>query len=373
MSVVTLYPAIAGDDVCWQPGGSFHTGAYPELSICYDHAGHKASTYIRFPNVTIPAGAQILSASLVVTSKALTALTGAKAKIYANDIDTSVAPTGTAEGDALVLTTAFILWEPGSWSADSAYGPSDIASVVQEVISRGGWESGNALGIVITENSGDNRSKYIWSVDDADAAKYATLVITYNDNPSLTGITFPVFTLSSTGFHTDSNTMTLPVPVLEAEGKQGATVEGSIPALTISAYGQVAPVGTLDVDLPIISISAEVGNHGEIAADLSLISVEGRTGEAIECTFPAITATGLALHGAYGILDTSMPELTAVATGLSGETGDFSGTLPKMTISSTLHFLPAGTLDSDLPSLFMRSTAYSSDRFVSTVLRYSRP
>jgi hypothetical protein len=51
------------------------------------------------------------------------------------------------------LTTASTSWTPASWSvvgeAAAAQRSPDLAGVIQEVVSRGGWASGNSLAVII--------------------------------------------------------------------------------------------------------------------------------------------------------------------------------------------------------------------------------
>lgn len=61
---------------------------------------------------------------------------------------------------------------PGTWAAGQSYQSDNFAASVQEVLNRGGWNSGNALAVLITRSVGDG------SGDDVRAA------VSYDTNPS---------------------------------------------------------------------------------------------------------------------------------------------------------------------------------------------
>ena len=49
-------------------------------------------------------------------------------------------------------------WNPGSWTSGSDYDSDDIGSIIQEIVDRAGWSSGNAMAFVITRSSTGGRS-----------------------------------------------------------------------------------------------------------------------------------------------------------------------------------------------------------------------
>ena len=106
---------------------------------------------IRFVNVTIPQGATILSAQLDFT----TSRTG--------DAATSLTISGEAVDDpeffrtadynisSRATTAAAASWTPSAWnSVGERHLSSEISAVVQEIVNRSGWASGNAMAFMIT-------------------------------------------------------------------------------------------------------------------------------------------------------------------------------------------------------------------------------
>ena len=129
---------------------------------------------VRFLNVTIPQGVTINSATITVTA-VVTDPDEVTTKIKGIDEDNTATftsdPTGRAE------TTAGVDWDFGNVTQDEQYTSPDISTVIQEIVDRGGWSSGNALGLFIKNDgssNGDNLN--LTSFDDANGATDACLL-----------------------------------------------------------------------------------------------------------------------------------------------------------------------------------------------------
>ncbi len=120
------------------------------------------SAGMRFQNVTIPKGAKIDSAHITVHShEGKAAYNVANIRIFAEASDN--APTYDEENfnaDYLITdrprTTDSVYWiVDEEWVIWEAYNTPDLSSLVQEVIDRPGWESGNPLAFMfIGEDQG---------------------------------------------------------------------------------------------------------------------------------------------------------------------------------------------------------------------------
>ncbi|HDZ27897.1 MAG TPA: hypothetical protein ENH65_15475 [Candidatus Aminicenantes bacterium] len=108
---------------------------------------------MRFNGVNIPQGAAITNAYIQFQAEeshsGTTSLT-----IQGQDIDN--APTFSSSSrniSSRARTTAFVPWNPVPWTTGEA-GPDqqtpDIASIIQQIVSRQYWSSGNSLVIIIT-------------------------------------------------------------------------------------------------------------------------------------------------------------------------------------------------------------------------------
>ena len=133
---------------------------------------------IRFDNINVPPGAIIDSAHIQFTVDETTSdptvviISGEAAnnavKFYSLDYNISQRPQTTAE----------VTWSVAAWNSGDAAGPdqatSDIGSVVQEIVNRPGWQSGNAM-VFIIEGSG-TRTAHSY---DGDPGKAPVLNIYY--------------------------------------------------------------------------------------------------------------------------------------------------------------------------------------------------
>ena len=117
------------------------TGSGNDLDFGTDFIG------IRFQAVSIPQGATITSARIEMTSK-----------YNFTSITTDLEILGEASDDAAFLdvtdnnnisnrhtTTASVSWSPGDWVSSATYDTPDLTAIVQEIVDRGGWVSGNAM------------------------------------------------------------------------------------------------------------------------------------------------------------------------------------------------------------------------------------
>jgi len=108
----------------------------------------------RFTGVTIPQGATIVNAYLQFNvdrpALAPTVLT-----IQGQAIDEASAFTSARKDiSSRTRTGAIVNWSPEPWLVVGASGPNqqtpDLSSVIQEIVNRPGWVSGNSLAIIIT-------------------------------------------------------------------------------------------------------------------------------------------------------------------------------------------------------------------------------
>ncbi|MEO1254179.1 MAG: T9SS type A sorting domain-containing protein, partial [Bacteroidota bacterium] len=107
---------------------------------------------LRFQNVGIPKGSIIDSAFFVVVShEAKSAEDVAELTIYAEDTDDAQTFTEDALITSRTGTTAQVKWivdeEWGLWTTERSV---DIKTVVQEIVNREGWVSGNSMAFIIT-------------------------------------------------------------------------------------------------------------------------------------------------------------------------------------------------------------------------------
>ena len=118
--------------------------------MTHKHRYYKA--YFRFQNVVVPQGATIDSAYIKLNWEGGEDVNFLIAAVDVDDFDVPTDNTYAAHGTE---TTATITWSiplEGSQDSGKYYKTSpDIKTIIQEIVDRAGWSSGNAIGIIIRE------------------------------------------------------------------------------------------------------------------------------------------------------------------------------------------------------------------------------
>lgn len=137
--------AASGDDgYVSTAGGDF--GAALSVSVVGDFNAsiYDYASWMRYTTVTIPAGATILTA--VITMRAYDVIGAIPATVLAGEAaDSPTAPTSAVDANGRTMTSATVAWTPSAWTAGTDYNTPDISTVVQEIVSRSGWASSNAM------------------------------------------------------------------------------------------------------------------------------------------------------------------------------------------------------------------------------------
>ena len=123
-----------------------------DLELVFDKG--EQTVGIRFNGLDIPQGATITNATIQFTTDEKNS-TATSLIIQGEDSDNTVA-FSNADGDisARPKTTAAVAWSPPGWNVVGEAGPDqqtpNIAAVIQEIVNRPNWLSGNSLVIIIT-------------------------------------------------------------------------------------------------------------------------------------------------------------------------------------------------------------------------------
>jgi uncharacterized protein YjiK len=108
---------------------------------------------IRFKGLAIPAGATITKAWIqFVADEGQSEATALAIRAQAAG-NAATFTTGSANLSSRPRTSASVSWSPPAWTAGAAGAAQrtpDLAAIVQEVVRRRGWASGNALAFVLT-------------------------------------------------------------------------------------------------------------------------------------------------------------------------------------------------------------------------------
>lgn len=154
------------------------TSLQPKLRITYTTAAPATKlTGLRFQDVAIPQGATITRAQLDFTAAAASS-TSMKYDIRGENAANAAAFTTAANNiGSRPRTTNSVGWTlTESWEANTRYQSPDIAPVIQEIVNRGDWCGGNALGLIL-ESSDPDRLTYSY---DGDPLKAPALYVEYD-------------------------------------------------------------------------------------------------------------------------------------------------------------------------------------------------
>lgn len=131
---------------------------------------------VRFNNITIPNSATISSAYITFIASGTSAYQY-YLKIYGVDeddtADFSSDPTGRTK------TTAAVDWDQNGWSSGTSYNTPSITSIVQEIVDRAGWSSGNDMGFFVQDDGGSSHTVDMYDYQDS-GENHAVLTINYS-------------------------------------------------------------------------------------------------------------------------------------------------------------------------------------------------
>jgi hypothetical protein len=186
-------PAASADDVYYRKESPMFS-LTDNLAVGYfDVTHYKLGGGIRFPNITVPKYTALSSVKLRVYAWSSRTNLPCTSKIRVQLVDNAPIFTDQSNFDGRTFSSNAITWDITSdWVKDSPY-EVDITALVQEIINRAGWVSGNA--IVIRWEDWDDLSPHsmqsmrdIYDVDKADATKYPTLIFSYGTGAPPSGI-----------------------------------------------------------------------------------------------------------------------------------------------------------------------------------------
>lgn len=148
---------------------------------------------LRFQNITIPQGATITSANIQFTANAGDTSTTVNAVIRGEATDDATTFAATTNNiSARTTTSASAAWTGiGSWTNGQTTNATtpDLAGIVQEIVNRGNWASGNAMSFIISDNSSSaNTQRRAYSYDNTPGSA-ALLTVNYNLSYSVTPAT----------------------------------------------------------------------------------------------------------------------------------------------------------------------------------------
>ena len=342
------YPVVNGDDGFRDSTGNFFTTAN-FLPVGTDSGGVLQHCFVRFPSVAIPNGSFIADAFIRFTAYSSLGGVTCNVNCYFEDSDDAIAPINGTEFDALSLTGA-VVWNAVSAQTDGTqYDTPSLVTILQNIVDRVGWASGNAVQIVIKDNSSSvNAYRYLSAINYLSGAEKAELHVTWAPNVHIdSNVDIPMATAEGlTGIYSAPS-----IPMAIAEGFTGIYSAPSFPM--IRANGTLSDnMVHIQSDVTIPSMTAAITQAKQIwgdvtvpmmtaelteretvlgAATIPMMTAELSSGSHadVSITAPMMTATGL-FSGRCAV---TVPMMTAAITGKVGRVGNISVKLPMMTVS----------------------------------------
>ncbi len=135
-----------------------------DIEMCYDgNRGHQ-HVGLRFQDVDIPQGATVTNAYIEFRADESNSQ-DITLTIAGDDDDDSPDWSGNYNVSNRVQTTAKTTWNPEAWTADTTYNSDGISAIIEEIVSRTGWVSGNSLSLIIYNNGTDTDKRVADSYD----------------------------------------------------------------------------------------------------------------------------------------------------------------------------------------------------------------
>jgi len=176
-------PSVGGDDGFWYLQGVTEKFYYHYDFIRFGNfSTYEYNFFVRFPNVTIPQGATIDEAYVTFRSNDTSSNGTCRGTIYFNDADNASAPTTYSEAEGKDLTTESVAWaEDTGWINDRYYDTPELKDVVQEVVDRESWSSGNAMMLMVKSDGANVKARTMDGVEEY-GEYYAVLHVIWTED-----------------------------------------------------------------------------------------------------------------------------------------------------------------------------------------------
>ena len=121
--------------------------------------------YFRFTNVAIDQGATVQSAILKPIKRSIHGIASKDFQIAGIDADNQGVPSSASALNASNQTTATVTLPKSTVSAvtnDDRFDTPDIKTIIQEIVNRAGWSSGNSIVLVVYTPTNVNSSASVY-------------------------------------------------------------------------------------------------------------------------------------------------------------------------------------------------------------------
>ncbi len=181
-ATATAQVSASSDDAFQNTGGTMDPLTNTELRM----GGVVGASGVRFTSLSIPQGATITNAYIQFTADDTPSTTGAPTVTIQGEAANNATTFTTANNNITgrTGTTATVSWSIPAWNTNSEIGANQrtpaITSIVQEIVNRPGWASGNAM-VFRTTGGGGTTRRDAETFDDVSGSA-AQLVIEYTAN-----------------------------------------------------------------------------------------------------------------------------------------------------------------------------------------------
>lgn len=148
-----------------------------DLELVTDGSRGAQKVGMRFQGLNVPKSAQITTARLVFTVDETSSATTSLVIRGQNTDDAPAFTTAANNISSRSLTTASVAWSPSAWGTVGQTQQSpNVSAIVQEIVNRPGWTSGNDIVFVVTGSG-----KRVAEAFDGVAASAALLHVEYDN------------------------------------------------------------------------------------------------------------------------------------------------------------------------------------------------
>ncbi len=175
---ITIYPLDTEDDA-FVTGIGLYFGDTPFLPL--RDSANNIVIGTRFRNVAIPQGSKINNATLrVKSSYGYPSASGITVTITGDDADDSRSFNDSGSFSR-TYTLAFVVWDISDVNGNT-WAEVDVTEIIQEIIDRVGWSSGNSLSLVYFTDQGTPRREFA-SLDTGGGGYKARIDVFYGVEP----------------------------------------------------------------------------------------------------------------------------------------------------------------------------------------------
>ncbi len=145
-----------------------------DLELTHENGANEQRIGMRFSSINIPIGAIITNAYIDFKADDVNSSAG-NLTIWGEDVDDAITFSATDKISTRIKTSASVAWSPSAWNTIGVvHQTPNINTVIQEIVNRSGWNSGNDV-VVIIEGQGEREAESY----DGDPAGAPLLVINY--------------------------------------------------------------------------------------------------------------------------------------------------------------------------------------------------